>query len=162
MLWISLHPTLTRLESYYIENYEVLAIACPQIEHLVIREVGKTFRPDSLLLPRFPALKTLGLYVMGPEITSHPIVEKFEGVVSSRCLPAIHARSQLTIGERTLERLDILFIFNKSQSQRPVHIGGTLYQEAKKTSRMLSEWEVYRIGPGYLNWNCLLMSLSWI
>ena len=162
MPWISLHPTLTRLESCCIENYEALAIACPQIEHLVIQDVGYYLRPDSLLLPRLPALKTLGLYVLSGQLTKHFTMEKFEGVVSSRCLPASHAMSQLANGERALERLDILFGINKRRSQSPVHIEGTLYQEAKKTSRMLNEWEVHRIGPGYLRWNWLHMSLSWM
>jgi hypothetical protein len=162
MLWISLHPTIKRLESGCIENYEILAIACPQIEHLVIRSVGDYFHPDYLRLPRFPALRTLELHVWHEELTEDFTVEKFEGVVSSRCLPASHAMSQLAIGERTLERLDILFGTYKEYSQIPVHIGGTLYQEAKKTSRMLDVWEAHRIGPRYLDCNWLHMSLSWM
>jgi hypothetical protein len=160
MLWISLLPTITRLESGYIENYAVLSIACPQIKHLVIRNVGDDIPQDCLQLPRFPALKTLGLHVLDKYIDEHSTVEKFEQLVRSRCLPASHVKSQLAIGERALEKVNILFQIGKRQ--RPVYIGGMLYQEATKTLTMLDIWELEHLGSAYIGDEWLQTSLSWV
>jgi hypothetical protein len=84
MPWILLHPTLTRLESYLIGNYEAFAIACPQLEHLVVHDVS-TINPESLLLPRFLALKKLGLHILPGQFTISA-AEKIAKVVTSRCL----------------------------------------------------------------------------
>jgi hypothetical protein len=158
MLWISLHPTIIRLESGYIEDYEVLSVACPQIEHLVIRNVRNNIPPDSLQLPRFRALKSLGLYVLAGDMDRRSTMENFEQIVSLRCLPASHVKSQLAIGEQVLEKLDILFQIDKRQ--RPVYIGGTLYQEARKTLMLLDVWELERLA--YIGDEWLQMSLSWV
>jgi hypothetical protein len=160
MLWISLLPTITRLESGYIENYAVLSIACPQIKHLVIRNVGDDIPQDCLQLPRFLALKTLGLHVLDKYIDEHSTVEKFEQLVRSRCLPASHVKSQLAIGERALEKVNILFQIGKRQ--RPVYIGGMLYQEATKTLTMLDIWELEHLGSAYIGDEWLQTSLSWV
>jgi len=160
LLWISSHPTITRLESYYITNYELLANACPQLEHLVIRQLEYRFRLDHIRMPRFPALRTLGFHDREHNDIKYLTPEIFEQVVCSRCLPARHAKSQLVTGERELESLYIIFISKKKPTQK--HIGGMLYEEAKKTSRMLDDEEIRHLGYKYVGCEGLEWSLSWM
>jgi hypothetical protein len=154
--WISDHPSIKRLECHRIENYHLLAIACPQLEHLVIRSHIDYFHSDQIRMPRFPALKTFGFHDLAGRIT----VELFEQLVCSMCLPATHARSQLAMGERRLERLDLLFRLKKKSVWR--NINGRLYQEAKQTSRMLKMEEIRRLGSRYIGDEWLEMSFAWM
>lgn len=155
LLWISRHPTITRLESWRIDDYERLTNACPQLEHLVIRIQVHCFRPEYIQMPKFPALKTFALHdgvgCLSPEV--------FEQVVCLRCLPASHAKSELAAGERELERLELLFCSKKKSTQRS--LDGTLYQEARKISRMLDVEELQCLGFLYVDDEWLQMSLSW-
>ena len=57
-----------------------------------------------------------------------------------------------------MARLDVLF--QVDERRRLGHIGGTLYQETTKTSRMLDVWEIDHIGSVYIGDEWLLMSLS--
>jgi F-box-like len=165
--WISIHPTIRRVECRYITLYESLANSCPQLEHLVIGEL-EYFHPDHIRMPRFPALRTLGFHDHGPDAfiyhgndaLRYLTLELFEQVVRSRCLPASHEQSQLVIGERELESLDIIFLSKKKPTQK--HIGGMLYQEAKKTSRMLDAKEIRHLGFKYVGYEGLKWSLSWM
>jgi hypothetical protein len=156
LLWISRHPTITRLESWRIDDYERLTNACPQLEHLVIRIQAHRFRPEYIQMPKFPALKTFALHdgigCLSPEV--------FEQVVCSRCLPTSHAKSELATGERELERLELLFCSKKKWRQKS--LDGTLYQEARKTSRMLDIEEVQRLGLVYVDDEWLQINLSWV
>jgi len=165
--WISIHPTITRVECCYIAHYELLANSCPQLEHLVIGELGY-FHPDHIRMPRFPALRTLGFHdrghdairYHGHDANRYLTPELFEQVVRSRCLPASHEQSQLVMGERELESLDIIFLSKGKPTRK--HIEGMLYQEAKRTSRMLDVKEFWHLGLGYVGYQGLKCSLSWM
>jgi hypothetical protein len=156
LLWISHHRTITRLESCRIGDYERLTNACPQLEHLVIRIQVNYFHPEYIRRPKFPALKTLGLH----DGIGGLIPEVFEQVVCLRCLPASHIKSELVMGERKLESLDLLFCSKRGSRARSLE--GTLYQEARKTSRMLDVEELQRLGSRYVGDEWLKMSLSWV
>jgi hypothetical protein len=156
--WISIHPTITRVECNYVTHYELLANSCPHLEHLVIRKLDRCFHPDHIRMPRFPALKTLGFYDHDHDTIGCPTLEIFEQLVRSRCLPASHEKSQLAIGERELESLYIIFLSKKKPTQKD--IGGTLYQEAKKTSTMLDAKEMRHLGFRYVGYEGLKWSLS--
>ena len=156
LLWISHHPTITRLESCRIGDYEQLTKACPQLEHLVIRIQVHCFRPEYIRMPRFGALKTLALHDGVGGLTP----EVFEQLVCMRCLPAGHAKSELALGERELESLELLFCSKRSSRERSLE--GVLYQEARKTSRMLDVEELQRLGPRYVGDEWLQISLSWV
>jgi hypothetical protein len=154
--WISAHPSITRLECRLIDDYHMLANVCPQLEHLVIRGHIDCFHSDQIRTPRFPALKSFGFHDLVGLVT----VELFEQLVCSMCLPASHPRSKLAMGERHLERLDLLFCSKKKSVWR--RLNGTLYQEAKQTSRMLQMEEIKRLGSMYIGDEWLEMSFSWI
>jgi hypothetical protein len=159
LLWISIHPTITRLGSNCIMKYDLLANACPQLEHLVIRQLDYDFHPDHIRMPRFPALRTLGFHERDHDTVRDLNLEIFEQVVCSRCLPTSHAKSQLAIGERELESLYIIFLSKRKPTQK--HIGGMLYQEAKKTSRMLDAKEIRHLGFEYVGYEGLKVDFSW-
>ena len=107
-------------------------------------------------MPKFGALKTLALHDGVGVLTS----EVFEQLVCMRCLPASHAKSELAMGERELESLELLFCSKRSSRERSLE--GALYQEARKTSRMLDVEELQRLGPRYVDDEWLRVSLSWV
>jgi hypothetical protein len=60
---------------------------------------------------KFVTSATSGIVIrVGGQVapTLHRTVETFEREASPRCPPISHAESQLAIGERTLDRFDIL------------------------------------------------------
>lgn len=140
-------------------KYDLLANACPQLEHLVLRQLSFNFHPDHIRMPRFPALRTLGFHNLEDNTIRDLTLEIFEQVVRSRCLPASHAESRLVIGERELESLYIIFLSKRKPTQK--HIGGMLYQEAKKTSRMLDAKEIRHLGFEYAGYEGLKVDFSW-
>jgi hypothetical protein len=111
-------------------------------------------------MPRFPALRTLGFHDHEHVNIGYITLEAFEQVVRSRCLPASHEKSELAIGERVLESLYVIFLSKRKPTQKD--IGGILYQEAKKTSRMLDDKEIRHLGFEYVGYKGLEWSLSWI